>query len=100
MEVSFNNNNNLNSFTLKIINENCCKVSIKKCQVAKTKAEETKKCKEKSRKLCEFKKSEKRGKYSCANWEAFIRRKLIEQKRQRANIYKKQKEANKKGITK
>ena len=86
----------MNSYTLKIIDENCCKISIKSCKVAKTKTEETKKCKEKSRKLCEFKKSEKQGKYSCANWEAFIRKKLLKQRGKEQKIIRKKKKQIKK----
>ena len=87
----------MNSISLKIIDANCCKIRIKKCKVAKTQTEETKKCNEKSKKRCNFKKTEKRGKASCVQWEAFIRGKLIEQKRQRSNNCKKEKQAKKKG---
>ena len=98
LTVSFHNN--MKSITLKILDENCCKVSRKKCKVAKTKTEETKKCTEKSSKLCDNKNSKKKLTLNCAQWEAIIRRKASEQKKKRARKWKKAKEVKKKGTIK
>ena len=98
LTVSFHNN--MKSITLKILDENCCKVSRKKCKVAKTKTEETKKCTEKSSKLCDNKNSKKKLTLNCAQWEAIIRRKASEQKKKRARKWKKAKKVKKKGTIK